>query len=397
MLGLAEPVEEAEVHNGLQVAVDFRQLGVLLPGSCILWLRHPGLAHRIEIGIFRVERPHPFGHALAVGVGIGVHADTVNTGRLNPPLTVLNEIAHEMRVALVEVGHRLDKPSVDSLRLIHFRRVGIEYGSELVGSLQAIVGIVEPVFRWRVEIPGMVVAAMIEYHVHHHLQTTLVAFVDELLIFSIGAEAGIHLIIIGGGIAMIRTVHAVVVGPVVLQDGSEPQSRNTKLSEVVKMLLYSGEVASVAQAGLGAVACLVAHAFHHVVFRIAVGEAVGHEQIEHVCIAEANVFLTTHRALAELVFHLFALAGLLEIECHLAGLRALQVEIDEEIVGRVEAHHAVDTRTGIVNRHVGRLDVGAVDHQLQRRVPHAGKPVGGVDAADLHLSISHDDLCENKE
>ena len=379
VLGLIEFVEETEVHNGFQIAVHRAELGVLLPGGGVGGLGDPCLAHGVEVGILSVEHFHPLCHGLSVGIRIGVHADTVDARSLYPPLTVLDEVAHEMGIALVEVGHGLDKPSVNGFLHILLRSVGVEDGGELIACLKAVVGIIEPVLRRWVEVPGMVVAAMVEDHIHHHLQSTLVAFVDELLIFSVCTEARIHFIVIGGGVSVVRAVHAVVVGPVVFQDRCEPQGSNAKVGEVVEVLLNAGEVTAVAQAWLGAVAGLVAHSLDDIVLRVAVGEAVGHEQVEHVGIGEALVVLATHGAVLERIAHLLAV----EVECHLSGLSPLQVQVDEQIVRRVEADDGVHLHAGVVGGDL--LDVFhilTIDHELQARVFHPHIPVCGVDAAD---------------
>ena len=149
----------------------------------------------------------------------------------------------------------------------------------------------------------MIVGAVVEDHVHDHLQSLLVAVVDELAILLVGAEARIHLIVIGRGIAVVGRVDA-LVGPVVLQHRCEPQGRHAKLLEVVEMLAYASQVAAVSQRRFRAVAGLVAHAFDDIVLRVAVGEAVGHEEVEHVGVAESLMVLTTHGTLLELIFNL---------------------------------------------------------------------------------------------
>ena len=50
-----------------------------------------------------------------------------------------------MGIALVEVGHGLDEPSVDSLCHIDIRGIGVDDGCQLVACLQTVGGIVEPV------------------------------------------------------------------------------------------------------------------------------------------------------------------------------------------------------------------------------------------------------------
>ena len=181
---------------------------------------------------------------------------------------------------------------------------------------------------------------------------------------------------------MIRRVDA-IGGTVVLKYGREPQCRHPKLLEIVEMLAYALKVAPVTERRLRAVAQMVAHAFHHVVFRVAVGKAVGHEQIEHVGIGEALVVFAAHLPCLEGILHglLHALAA--EFEVHCTGLRIFHVHVYEQIVGAVEAHQTVYPHSGIVGGDVGCAYVFAVDHQLHLRVLHANEPVGGFDAVNL--------------
>ena len=56
----------------------------------------------------------------------------------------------------------------------------------------------------------MLIAAMVENHVHNNLQPLLMSLVDELAILLVGTEAGVNFVIVGCGIAVIRAVDAVV-------------------------------------------------------------------------------------------------------------------------------------------------------------------------------------------
>ena len=173
---------------------------------------------------------------------------------------------------------------------------------------------------------------------------------------------------------MVRRVHA-LVGPVVLKNGSEPKSRDAKLLEIVEMLAYALKVAAMSERRLRAIAQLVAHAFHHVVFRIAVGETVGHEQIEHVGIGEALTCLACLLTLLELIFNLLPV----EPQRHLASFGVLEVEINEKIVGRVEAYHGVDLCPWIISSDVAHVAYTlAIEHYLERRVFHAREPIDGI-------------------
>ena len=49
----------------------------------------------------------------------------------------------------------------------------------------------------------MVETAMIENHVHHHLQSLAVSLVHKTLILVVGSEAWVYTIVVGSGIAVI--------------------------------------------------------------------------------------------------------------------------------------------------------------------------------------------------
>ena len=395
--GQREAVEEGEVHDRLEIAILRAEARVLLPGRGIGRLRHPGLAHAIEVGILRVDGLHPGRHGLAVGVGIGVHADAVDGGRLDPPDTVLDEVAHDVGVALVEVGHGGDKPSVGSLLAVDVGGVGVEDGRELIAGLEAIAGMVEPVAGRAVLLPGMVTAAMVEDHVHDDLQSALVAGADQGAIVGIGAKARIDAVVVGRGIAVVGTRLLLERGGIVFEDGREPQSRDAQVGEVVEVAGDARKVASVAQRGLRAVAEAVAHALDDIIARVAIGKAVGHEEIEHVSLRKALVVLGSLGAGVEHVALRQLAAVELKLEAHLARLSALEIHIDEQIVGRVEAHEGVDTRMGVVGRDLGVAYALAIDHELERGVFHPHIPVGGVDAGDLHLRADGEEREEEKE
>ena len=125
-------------------------------------------------------------------------------------------------------------------------------------------------------------------------------------------------------------------------------------------------------------------AVHHVVAGIAVGEAVGHDQVEHVGRTE------THRAgfrVARPQFVGYALP-LREGEVQGSGLRgAVDVEIHEKIVGVLDLADLLDPDPLIVREAHGRFgDVFAVEHYLKLVVLHSGVPERRFDP--LHLSRS---------
>ena len=153
------------------------------------------------------------------------------------------------------------------------------------------------------------------------------------------------------------------------------------------MLANALHVASVSQAWRRAVARLVAHGLEGVVVWVAIGKSVGHEHVEHIGVGESHALVARHVAVFQQVFHLLGLLALLEAQRHLARLGPFEVEVDEEIVGRVEACDRIDAHPRVAHFHVGAAHILAVHHQLQRGVFHAYIPVGGLNAVDPHRCV----------
>ena len=141
---------------------------------------------------------------------------------------------------------------------------------------------------------------------------------------------------------------------------------------------------------------LSANGFYLVVVSVSACEAVGHEHVEHVGIGEARSLRSSLFPSLEYVFHVTFFLSDGEAQVHLSRLGTVEVEIDEEVVGRVETHDGVDGRRWVVGGDIGLCDALSIDHQLQLRVLHPSIPVSGVDAVDsgflFGCTHSHD-LC----
>ncbi len=110
----------------------------------------PALAHDVELRIFALNVAAPSGHCMEVGIGIGVHAYAVDAALLDPPYGVLDQVALEVGIALVEVGHLFDKPSVGGALAVVVGGVGVEEcGEPVVGDLHR-VGEVKPIVGGRI-------------------------------------------------------------------------------------------------------------------------------------------------------------------------------------------------------------------------------------------------------
>ena len=98
----------------------------------------------------------------------------------------------------------------------------------------------------------MLKTAVVEYHVHHHLEAVAVRLVSQPPIFLVGTKAWVHLVIVGGGITVVGA-ESVVVWRVVLQHRSEPQGRYPQFIEIVEMLADALKVTAMPQTGFKAV------------------------------------------------------------------------------------------------------------------------------------------------
>ena len=256
---LIDTVIKAEVHHSLEVAVQPSHRTVFLPSSSIGRFSDPCFAYHIKVGVLFIQFSHPGSHGPSIGIGIGIHANTVDANGFNPPFAVLNQVAHHVGILLVKVGHSGYEPSVHCLTLISFGGIRVKHRSQFVRSLQVgtvlhivqTIGctqplwLVEPIFRWHILHPRMFKSTMIEYHVHHQLDATCMTINSQLTVFIIGAKSGIYPIVVRCGIAMVSTI-AITVGRVILQYRRKPQSGHSQFGEVVQMLAQSFDVTSMA-------------------------------------------------------------------------------------------------------------------------------------------------------
>ena len=148
------------------------------------------------------------------------------------------------------------------------------------------------------------------------------------------------------------------------------------------MLTDTIQVATMTQTGFCAILHIVAHTLYLLGMVGALRKAVGHQHIEHIGIGKAHTLVAAHLALLELVLHL----GLTEVQCHDAWLCTAQVHVDEQIVGRVEAHQTIDNHARVIGCNTCNIaDTFSVHHQLHLRILHAYIPVGGFDTVNNGL------------
>ena len=220
---------QAEVHHRFQSRVFAEvQAAARLPVGRADGVVHPGLAYDVIVWILQLHRLTPVVHHVYVGIGIGVLANAVYAAMRDPPDGVLNQIFRHVRVLLVQVGHGGHEPAVDHAALVVVRHVGVEIGLLVVVGLHVVVEVVKPVVAGHVLHPGVVAAAVVEDHVHHHLHAFLVGLVDQSLVILVGAEAWVYAVVVCRGIAMVGAAFHVV-----LQHGVQPDGRHAQIFDVV--------------------------------------------------------------------------------------------------------------------------------------------------------------------
>ena len=275
---LVHVVHQREVHHRLQVGVAWSsQFAVLLPEGNQYVAVQPSFAHDVEVRIFIVHFLTPVRHEVVVGIRVSVLADAVDAGIFYPPDATLDEETCHVAVALVQVRHSLCEPSVHSNLVFIFRCVDILHAGCLIRGTHVFRLEVEPVLRRLVAEKEVVAAAVVENHVHHHFQSLLVCFFHQLTELFIAAIAAVHLEIVGDGITVIRAFRHVVFLCRVQPDGGYAQ-----IFQIVQMVLDTLQIATVTAVLFVAVHLVFQHPRHNVVVRIAVGEAVGHDEVEHV-------------------------------------------------------------------------------------------------------------------
>ena len=281
-----------------------------------------------------------------------------------------------MRIALIEVGHGRNKPAIHGLTHVRFRRVGVQYGRQLIGSLQIpvvhlgpltllLAGLrlmkplrrIEPVPCWHILYPWMFEAAVVENHIHNHFQSLPMGLINQLSIGFIATKAWIYLIIICRSIAMISTCIA-FIGRVILEHRRKPQCRNAQFFKIIQALANAFKVAAVPQTGLCTVFLVGIEAFHLCRMVLSLRKTVGHEHVEYIGIGESHALIAGHLTLFERIFHLFAI----ELQRHLSGPGTLQVQVNQQVIGRIEPHERVDTCPRIVHRDMGIADILPVNH-----------------------------------
>ena len=133
-------------------------------------------------------------------------------------------------------------------------------------------------------------------------------------------------------------------------------------------------------------------------------KTIWHQQVEHIANVEAIALVTAHLTLLQLVVHNLTLHFSLFIfhlkrQFHRAWLGILQIQIYQQVVGRVETYQTVYHHTRIVGGDTLCVpDTLTVYHQLNLGVLHADEPICRVNASNcLFLFCSMHCHCSTQQ
>ena len=250
-------------------------------------------------------------------------------------------------------------------------------GEKMVGGRE-LAAPVDPVLRRQVAHPPVPGADVVEDHVHHQADAARAGVAGEGAHVLVAAHPRVHAVQVGDRVAMVGMARLVV-----LQHRRRPQLGEAERGDVVEVPAQAGDVAAVAAVGIGAVRGL-AQAGDAVVARVAVGEAVGHHQVDRIGGIEAAALRRARHARIEspVAGGHGASVGL-ERDRHHAG-RGVRRDVhgDEQVVRVVGALHVDHRHPGPVDARRRAGDPGAMHHQLHPVVAHAHPPVAGFQVFD---------------
>ena len=333
---LAESAMQGKIHDRREVGVESVAVHrPVLPIGQLGDVVCPDLAHYVDVRILLAHRGTPLGHRHLLIVRISVHAQAVKVGIFDPPNSPLLEILQQIRVVEVHVRHRGIEPSALHVVPVDAGRIGIVLHREIAVGVRILRPLMDPVRERKVLHPPMRITAVVGHDVHDHLDAALMAFAHELAVHLIVSEAGIDAVIVTAGISVVGLARLIV-----LEQRSVPDGRCAQVGDIVQMVHNALYVASVTASKLLAVS-LVVSIRRIVIGRIAVGEAVRHDQVDQVGGGETLAFGRAFAALPYLIRHLECVLSVLhEHDPDLA--RSPDLDVDEQVVrtlSLVDARH----------------------------------------------------------
>ena len=283
-----------------------------------------------------------------------------------------------MRIALVEVGHRIHEPAVGEAGAIRRCRVRIlDGGAAVVGGREG-PAVVDPVLFRQVAHPPMGGADVVEHHVHDQADPARPRLARQRTVVVVAAEARVDAIQVADRVAVVGVRRLVV-----LQQGRGPQLGETHAGDVVQVPTDAGDVAAVAAVRVRAVGGFL-EAGDAVVGRIAVGEAIRHQQVNRIARIEAAALRGTGSTrLQPPRVGGDALAGFDEFDVETARLCiGRDFHGDEQVVRVVAGLHVDDGHARARQSRRRGGDALAVHQQFDPVVVHADPPVGRFQMVD---------------
>ena len=159
------------------------------------------------------------------------------------------------------------------------------------------------------------------------------------------------------------------------------------------MLADALQVAAMPQVGIGAVALVAVHRDKLVVLHRPRGETIGHQLVEHIGAGKTDALLAALLALLQLITDSLSVNP----QHHLARLRLGHIQIDQQIIGAIQANERVEGNTRIVHRDTSVAHILSINHQLQRGILHAHIPVRGLNAIHLDRPLCNHSHTQQNE
>ena len=388
-----EDVADGEVHREIELVVDAGLDPVPVGRAVEMEGDHRGiavecLAYDAQRGELLLDRRHPRLPVRARHILPRVLPDAVHATHPHPPEGVLDDVARHFGIVLVEIGKESAEPTVER-RLAHAGG-GVRIGERppLPGVRQVLgLAAVVPGGGRRVVYPRVIRSRVIGHHVFDDLDAELVRVVHERAVLVERAEVLVRAVEVDGTVAVVVGDALVVVAldlvdvVVVIVDGRHPDCRDAERLEVGKLPAHTGDIAAVVVASLGPVdeprrLC------RRIIARVAVHEAVGHDQVHDIIGIEAGKAPRPgqRRRDGEVKGRSTALGA--HRERVRAGLRAgRHGDIHEDVAaGVVHFGAAADERCGAGECRAP--EVGAANEQAHRIDGVSRPPVGRFDLGD---------------
>ena len=219
--------------------------------------------------------------------------------------------------------------------------------SRLVSSSGVFAAESKPVISRTVTKEEILTATMVEHNILYHLQPTLMRLGDEAAIILVRAKARVSTIIISDGIAVIALLRHII-----FESRRMPDSSDTQLLQIVKMLYHTLDVASVTRHIL-----LVPHTLPHTLIHLGLlfvrrsrRKTVRHEQIQDISTIK-RIYLSPISSPYIIGYHRQYPFTPLQANFKVLSPRSGCIQIQDEIIGIGQSHTVVKRHRLRPNQH----------------------------------------------